>query len=799
MGIDKKRKIPDKKYDILEKINDRSWNEMNQHQVRGLTKQEVLQRQQSGEVNQQQQTISKSYSQIFRENICTLFNFLNVIIAIALALVGAWSNMIFIVIIIMNVCIGIVQEIHAKKLVDQLSLMMIPHVKVLRDQQQQTIDVNEIVKDDIMILESGDQICCDSIVIDGEIEANESLLTGESDPIYKKYQSNLLSGSSVISGKCMAQVIHVGNDNYTARLTNEVKKAKELQSELLNSMRKVTKMTSFMIVPLGIILFLEAYFLRHDILFDAVVSSSAGLLGMLPKGLVLLMSVSLAAGVTKLAKQKILIQDIYSLETLAHVDTLCLDKTGTITNGKMKVENIEYLSPFSKDEFEDYFGSYLHYSDDNNATYQAICSDFQLNGHHAPSHKVAFSSQRKWSAMTFENYGSLVMGAPERLMKDLPASLTKQIEAGKRVIVIAHTHHEVDQNKALPQVTPLVAIVLTDMIRKDVEKTLQYIDQQGVDVKVISGDHVLAVSKIAQMAGLKTYDRYVDMSEYPDAQSHMDELVNQYSVFGRVTPQQKKWLVEALKRQGHTVAMTGDGVNDMLALKEADCSIAIAEGSEAVKQLSQIVLLNSEFSCLPDVVLEGRRVVNNLTRVASVFFIKTIYSIVLTLACAFFNIPFPFIPIQITLVDLVIEAYPSFLTLLEPQTHKIKGKFLPTVFKNTIPHAAGVLLCFLLIYTGRPLFHIPLEQSVTMMYFALVCISMQAVIVSCIPMNKLRLFVCITMVLGFILAILLFHQLLHIAMLNLSQMVLTLIIACIGLLFKEVVRYIISTKTKDVK
>lgn len=772
---------------------------MEQKREYGLTQQEVFERQQAGAVNQQQKTISKSYAQIFRENICTLFNLLNVLIAIALAIVGAWSNLVFIVIIITNVCIGIIQEIHAKKLVDELSLLMIPHVKVLRDQKQQTIDVNEIVMDDVMVLEAGDQICCDSVVIDGEIEANESLLTGESDAIHKTKESSLLSGSSVISGKCYAQVVHVGDDNYTSRLTNEVKKAKELQSELLNSMRKVTKVTSFMIVPLGIILFLEAYFLRHDLLSEAVISSSAGLLGMLPKGLVLLMSVSLAAGVTKLAKQKILIQDIYSLETLAHVDTLCLDKTGTITNGKMKVEKVENLSTQPSQQFLDYFGSYLHYSDDNNTTYQAICEDFTLNDHHLPSQKVAFSSQRKWSAMTFEGFGSIVMGAPERLMKELPASLMQQIESGKRVIIIAYTQNVVDAKKTLPEVTPILAIILTDMIRKDVEKTLAYFDSQGVDVKIISGDHVLAVSKIAQMAGLKNYDRYIDMSEYPNGQSHMDELVNQYSVFGRVTPQQKKWLVEALKRQGHTVAMTGDGVNDMLALKEADCSIAIAEGSEAVKQLSQIVLLNSEFSCLPHVVLEGRRVVNNLTRVASVFFIKTIYSIILTIACAICNIPFPFIPIQITLIDFAIEAYPSFLTLLEPQTHKIKGKFLPTVFKNTIPHASGVLLCFLLIYTGRPLFHIPMEQSVTMMYLALACISMQAVIVSSFPMNKLRLFVCVTMVLGFILAILLFHQLLHLTMLTYAQMILTIIITCIGLLFKEVVRYIISLKTKDVK
>lgn len=768
-----------------------------QNQEYGLSEHEVWQRQERNEVNQQQQTISKSYAQIFRENICTLFNLLNILIAVALALVGAWSNMVFIVIIMANICIGIIQEIHAKKLVDELSLLMIPHVKVLRDRQEKIIHVDEIVLDDVMILEVGDQICCDSVVLKGEIEANESLLTGESDAIHKVCQSTLLSGSSVISGKCYAQVVHVGNDNYTSRLTNEVKKAKALQSELLNSMRKVTKLTSFMIVPLGIILFLEAYFLRQDVLFDAVVSSSAGLLGMLPKGLVLLMSVSLAAGVTKLAKQKILIQDIYSLETLAHVDILCLDKTGTITNGKMKVENVESLSTKFSDQFLDYLGSYLHYSDDNNATYQAICEYFTINDSYEPIRKIAFSSQRKWSAMTFEGFGSIIVGAPERLMKNMPQSLMEQIEDGKRVIIIAHTNNELDVKKTLPEVTPVLAVVLTDMIRKDVEKTLAYFDSQGVDVKIISGDHVLAVSKIAQMAGLKKYDRYIDMSEYQDVPSHIDALVNQYSVFGRVTPQQKKMLVEALKRQGHTVAMTGDGVNDMLALKEADCSIAIAEGSEAVKQLSQIVLLDSEFSSLPDVVLEGRRVVNNLTRVASVFFIKTIYSLVLTLACAIFNMPFPFIPIQITLIDIAIEAYPSFLTLLEPQTNKIHGKFFPTVLKNTIPHASGVLLCFFLIYTGRALFGISMDQSITMMYLALAVISMQAVIVASFPMTQLRLFVCMTMILGFVMAVIMFHQLLHLTMLTYSQIVLTMIIICIGLLFKEVVKYMILLKNKQ--
>lgn len=757
----------------------------------GLSTKEVQDRIEKGLTNTTQQSISRTKGQILKENICTLFNLLNVLIAIALAMVGAWTNIVFIFIIITNVLIGIIQEFRAKKLIDELSLLMIPGVKVIRDGEERLISCEELVRDDVMVLDSGQQISCDAIVIHGEIEANESLLTGESDPIHKGKEAMLLSGSSVISGKCYARVIHVGSENYASKISNEVKKAKALQSELLNSMKKVTRVTSFMIIPLGVILFVEAYFLRQNSLADAVVLSSAGLLGMLPKGLVLLISVSLATGVSKLAKQKVLIQDLYSLETLARVDTLCLDKTGTITNGKLKVENV-YTLASNQEEFNKYFGSYLHYSDDNNMTYQALCDYFELNDLHQPISKVPFSSVRKWGAQTFENYGTIIMGAPDRLINSLPESLIDEMKNGKRVIMIAHTKEVVSAKNPLPELTPLLAIVLTDTIRKDVNKTLDYFKQEGVEVKIISGDHIEAVSAIAKQAGLANYDRCLDMSCFDSSDENFDEIVNQYSVFGRVTPNQKCLLVQALQRKGHTVAMTGDGVNDMLALREADCSIAIAEGSEAVKQLSQIVLLNSDFSCLPDVVLEGRLVVNNVTRVASVFFIKTIYSIFLTIVCAVMNIPFPFIPIQITLIDLVVEAFPAFLTLLESNVEKIQGKFLPVVFAKAAPNGLGVLACILFIEFTASFFNINQYQSMTMMYLCVALISMQAVIVSCIPMNKLRLFVCTCMVGGFMLAILLFHSLLHLVFLPYQLMILTVFIVLLGLLIKEITRFLLQ-------
>lgn len=761
-----------------------------QDRVVGLTTEEVMTRHKQGHKNIIEQSITKTKGQIIKENVCTLFNLLNGLIALALLLVGAWTNLVFLAIIIANVLIGIFQELHAKKLVDELSLLMVPSIKVLRDTKEQVITVESLVLDDIMILESGVQICCDSVVVLGEVEVNESLLTGESDAIHKVAGSELLSGSSVISGKCYAKVIHVGNDNYASKIANEAKQLRAVNSELLSSMNKVTKVTSYMIIPLGIILFLEAYVLRGNAIDTAVISSSAGLLGMLPKGLVLLISVSLAAGVAKLAKQKILIQDLYSLESLAHVDTLCLDKTGTITNGFMKVEYVYELEKHTRD-VDDYIGSFLYYSDDNNATNQALCEHFKQNSNYQPVHKIPFSSVRKWSAVEFDNGMTYIMGAPEKLMKEMSADMTRDIQAGKRIIVIGRTQNQVIKDADLPEIQPLYALVLSDTIRDHVQETLAYFKAEGVDIKVISGDHVDAVSAVARKAGLANYKACIDMSQVAD--DDFDMIVNRYSVFGRVTPKQKKLLVQALQRQGHSVAMTGDGVNDMLALKEADCGIAIAQGSDAVKQIAQVVLLNSDFSSLPHILLEGRRVVNNMTRVSGVFFIKTIYSIVLSLLCAIGNFPFPFIPIQITLIDAAIEAFPAFLTLLEPNTKPIRERFLPTVFMKSLPNSLAVLFCILTILYMSNTFDINAFEAETMMYICVALISMQAVIKSCLPLNKLRILVCSCMVMGFTMAIVLFHQLLELTYISYRLCILTLIIVLAGFLVERIVSLLLTT------
>lgn len=617
-----------------------------------------------------------------------------------------------------------------------------------------------------MILESGDQICSDAEIVEGSLEVNESLLTGESDAVVKEKGSGLLSGSFVISGKAYARVTHVGNENYAAKLAAEVKKEKRVHSELLGSMRKVTHFTSFLIVPLGILLFLEAYLLRQASVEEAVVSSAAGLLGMLPKGLVLLISVSLAAGVIRLARMKILVQNIYSLETLAHVDTLCLDKTGTITDGKLQVCGIIPVQAFEGEKMDALIRSYMAASDDNNATFQALRQSFSPEAVYEPVHKIPFSSKRKWGSVSFAGKGTIFVGAPEKLMGGLSPKIEQELEKGRRAVAIGWYSGSWENAGELPEeILPLYSVILEDTIRRNAAKTLEFFHTEGVDVKIISGDHVRTVSMIAKRAGLRRWMEAVDMSvqgENPD----YDRLCAKYAVFARVTPAQKKELVLALKRQGRQVAMTGDGVNDLLALREADCSIAVADGSDASRQISQIVLLDSDFTNLPQVVMEGRKVIHNVTRTAGVFFIKTIYSVLVSAFCLLFNQPFPFIPIQITLVDACIEAFPSFVTILESDTRRIQGSFLRTALSHALPYGLTVTGMIILMSLTAPFSQ---AERQTVMYLLLVLISMAAVIRSCIPFTKLRMLICGVMVAGTGCALALFPSLLELQAVTLSM------------------------------
>ncbi len=745
-----------------------------------------------------QDKITKSTGQIIRDNLCTLFNLFNLLIAIALISVKAWSNLFFILIIMLNTAIGIAQEIKAKRLVEKLSLLSMPKADIDRNGTVMQVNIEDVCLDDILLLESGRQICSDSVIEEGTVEVNESLLTGESDAVQKTVGDQLLSGSSIISGKCRAKVIHVGSDNYASKIAKEAKKSKSLSSELVLSMRKVTKFTGFLIVPLGILLFIQALVIRDNDMYSAVVSTSAGLLGMLPKGLYLLISIGLAAGVVSLSKKNVLVQDLYSLENLAHVDVLCLDKTGTLTEGRMKVDDVVFFPGAEAEEFETLMGSFLKHTADNNATFQAMNSYFQTSDRFEPVGSIPFSSDRKWSAMELKGVGTFVIGAPERLCTtELPADIRAHMEAGKRILLSGVTEEKVDKSKPLPKIRLMAAVVIVDPIRKNAVSAMDYFRSEGVGVKIISGDNPVTVSAISKQAGVPMAEKCIDMSTVSDEQ--IDDIVDEYSVFGRVTPVQKRLLVQALHRKNRTVAMTGDGVNDLLALKEADCSIAVGQGSDAARQVAQLVLLDSDFSVLRDVLMQGRRVVNNITKSAGVFFIKTIYSVLLCILCLITNTPFPFVPIQITLIDLIIEGYPSFFASFEPNAKKVTSHFLPEAIRRAAPNAISIAVCFV-IYLVLKFMGVMGEagentQANALLFMMIGAVGIMGVFKMCYPFNRLRAFLFITTAVGFYAAVwlclflkdhILNHDILKMAVPDGKTMIIFLIFVAVSILVERI-------------
>ena len=739
--------------------------------MEGLTEDEISLRQKQGLTNAAQEKITKTTGQIFKDNILTSFNAFNLIIGICLALVHAWVNMAYLMIIFLNTAIGIIQEIRAKKLVESLSLISALKATVIRGGKECEIPVDGLVLDDITVLRTGKQICSDSTVIYGEIEVNESLLTGEADPVLKSPGDALLSGSFVVSGKCYAKVEHVGSDNFVSKLAKGAQKHKKINSELMRSMRKVTNFTGFFIFPIAIFLFFESYFGAKHTLFDSVTSTAAALLGLLPKGLVLLISVSLVTGVIKLAKKKVLIQELYCIEMLARVDTLCLDKTGTITEGKMRVTNIYEFdntsSPLSAEQAIKCFIGAMQDIEESNATFMALKERFAPEYLYEPVSKVAFSSQRKWSSVTFEDIGSFILGAPEVLSLNeeykppsnadafatpfQKGALEQARNAGERVLFLGYCPDTITSENlndfADINITPVASVGLSDPIRENAKQTLDFFKKEGVDVKIISGDNPLTVSSIAKQAGLENWESYIDMSNI-QTYEEIQEAAAKYDIFGRVTPNQKKLLIIALKSQGRTVAMTGDGVNDVLALREADCSIAMGEGSDAARQVSQLVLINSDFSVMPNIVMEGRRVVNNITRSACVFFVKTMYSALLTIFSVLTLSAFPFIPVQITLIDAMVEGFPGVVLMLEPTHRRLKGKFLNTVIGGSLPYAILILIMFLTIKYISPVLGIHEDHAKTIIYYLTAFISILSLINSCKPFTVLRIAVCVTATAG---------------------------------------------------
>ena len=775
---------------------------MDKEELKGLTDEQVLQRIENGQTNKVEDDKTRTNWEIIRDNVCTLFNLFNLLIAIALISVKAYTNLAYMLIIIVNIVIGIVQEIHARNLVQKLSVLKVSKATVVRNGKEKEINIDEIVLDDVIILDSGKQICADSVVLDGEVEVNESLLTGESDTILKQKGDKLLSGSYVVSGKCHSKVEKVGKDNFAAQITSETKKYKRAESELVNSMKKVTNFTSFVIIPVGIILFVQAYFFRNVDITNSVISTAAALLGMLPKGLMLLITISLATGVIKLAKKRVLVQDLYSVETLAHIDTLCLDKTGTITEGRMKVDNVKvYNEKCMPHSIQKMMTAFVNEMTDNNATFMALKDYYQGEDKFEVADTMAFSSERKWSSISFKNEGSIVLGAPERLIEKSKMEMPKEIidaqKAGRRMLFIAFTNKVISDEK-LPELEIVAAITLDDPLRKNAKEMLGFFKKQNVDIKVISGDNPLTVSSIAKKAGLESYDAYIDLSTI-SSDDEIPELVDKYSVFARVMPHQKSLIVKALQEKGHSVAMTGDGVNDVVALKQADCSITLPEASDIARQVSQIVLLNSDFSVLKDVLMEGRRVVNNITNVARIFFIKTIYSMLLSLFNIITNTAFPFIPIQITLIDLVIEGYTSFFLSFKENSKPIKGTFLRTVIKNAMPYALAIIVSIIILTFTRQGLNLNVEEAETVMYLAIGGISVFAVIEACRPFTKISTFLCTTTALGYLFAVFLFKNLLHLAPITENMLMIFIVNLILAYIFVIGMKTIINNLGKELK
>lgn len=667
-------------------------------EYKGLTEEEVNIRIKEGKVNFDTSVPTKSIKQIVLGNIFTLFNLINFALAILVFFAKSYKNLLFLGVVFSNTLISIIQEIRSKKAIDKLSVLASAKANCIRDGILKQISINEIVIDDLLQFEIGSQVVTDSIILDGEVEVNESFITGESDALVKKRGDTLLSGSFIVSGKAKAKVIHIGDENFTSKISSGAKYVKKVNSEIMKSLNKIIQVISIALVPIGLLLFNNQMHLGENAVETAIVNTVAAMIGMIPEGLILLTSTVLAVSVVRLAKQNVLVQQLYCIETLARVDILCLDKTGTITEGTMEVKDI---IPFikSKENLEKILSEIAFASEDSNSTIDAIKEKFNISHAWQAETKIAFSSQKKWSGIYFKNEGSFILGAPEFILKEDYEKYKEKIEKYSkdfRVILLAHSKNNFNE-KELPENLEVLGLVLiSDKIRKEAKKTLEYFKEQGVTIKIISGDNPITVSKIAGEVGVENFDRWIDMSKIKDNEE-IKKIACKYTIFGRVSPVQKKELVKALKEKGHTVAMTGDGVNDVLSLKEADCSIAMASGSDATKNCSELVLLDSNFASMPKIVAEGRRTINNIERSATLFLVKTIYAFILALIFLVAKMPYPFMPIQLSLISMVTIGIPSFILALEPNKEIIKGHFLQNVISKAIPTAVTVVFNIIII------------------------------------------------------------------------------------------------------
>ena len=729
--------------------------------IMGLTSEEVRERIDNGLTNHTDISTQKTVGQIVKSNLLTYFNLIFLILTVLLCIVGSFRNLTFLPVIIGNTVIGIFQELRAKKTLDKMSMLNAPHSIVVRDGEQQKIQSEELVKDDIIILSAGNQICADATVLSGSISVNEALLTGESDEIKKKSGDGLMSGSFVVSGQCYAKLDKVGNESYISQLTAQAKAMGDgEQSEMIRYINKLVKWVGIIIIPVGIILFCQAYIMNGETFKKSVVSMVAAVLGMIPEGLYLLTTVALALSTIRLAKKQVLLHDMKSIETLARVDVLCVDKTGTITEPGMQVTELVISgrcgdAEMDKRAFAHLLADYSAVIEDNNATMEAIRAYVAKNEIEKGSRTLLktqpFTSANKYSKVSFVE-GDYMLGAPEFIMKDRYEDISEEIEEyqskGYRVLLMAESGEDsIGSVRPLGGISPIGYIVLSNPIRENAESTFTYFKEQGVAIKVISGDNPATVSEVAKRAGIDGAENYVDASTL-ESEKDITEAVDKYTVFGRVTPKQKQLIVRALQKQKHTVAMTGDGVNDILAMKDADCSIAMASGSEAAAQAAQTVLLDSDFGRMPYVVFEGRQVVNNIQRSASLFLVKNIFSLLMAIFSAIFAITYPLEPSQISLISMFTIGLPGFLLALEPNRNRIEGNFMVNVMLKALPAGlTDVLSVGALVICGQ-VFNLPSEDIATAGTMLLAVVGFMIIIKISHPFNKMKYGVLLINIIG---------------------------------------------------
>lgn len=725
-------------------------NEDDEENIVGLTSKEVKQRIKEGKVNHIPKTPSRTILQIIRANLFTMFNAINFILAAVIILAGSPKNAIFVGVIIVNTLIGVVQEVKAKYILEKLSVISMAHAKVLRNGKIQKIPIEEIVLDDVLYLETGLQILADGEVLySNGLEIDESMLTGEADAIAKHSKERLLSGSFVVAGDGYALVKKVGKETYSSTLAEEARQFKVINSDLQEAINKIFKVILFIVPPLSFLLIITQLRIPGNTWQDAAIGAISGIIGMIPEGLVLLTSATFIVSIIKLSKYDTLVQELSATEVLARVDVLCLDKTGTLTQGDLKLSEVKNISDGDSEEIDIILAALVNNVPSNNPTQKAILARYEEYDKSITCiDKIAFSSKRKWSGVTFEDLGTWILGAPEIILNNeynfIEHLVKEEAQKGKRVLLLAKLHNKLNDNLD-GKIESVALILIEDIIRDAAPHVLKYFNQQCVDVKIISGDSPVTVSEVARRAGVKNWENYVDARELPEDDEKLKELINRTSVFGRVSPHQKKKIVLKLQEMGHTVAMTGDGVNDVLALKSSDCGIAMANGSDATKAVAQLVLMKSDFASLPKIVEEGRKQINNLERVSELYLSKTVYSVILSFICSVMFIEYPILPIQLSLIGSCAIGIPSFFLALLPSAGGVKKGFLPRILTVSIPN--GILLALFTLGTFLIAFHIglPMMYSRTLSVLMFAGISMVVLFRVARPLSKFKTGMCLSM------------------------------------------------------